>query len=55
MKNDIAEVKNTMEEIMNMLEKAEDWISELENMVEKNHSIRAAKRKKKQLQNLRTI
>lgn len=42
MKDDIAEIKNTVEGI-HRFEEAEDWISESEDKVEKEHSIRAAK------------
>ena len=42
-KNDISEVKNTLEGIISRLDIAKNWISELEDKIETNHSIRAAK------------
>ena len=46
MKNTISEMKNTVEGLNNRLDEAEDWISDLEDKVGKNHPIIAAKRKK---------
>lgn len=46
-KNDIALIKNSLEGIPSRLVAAEDQISELNDKVEKNHSIIELKKKKK--------
>ena len=38
MKNTICEQRNTVEGIKTRLDEAEDWISELEDKVEKKHA-----------------
>ena len=45
--NAISEMKNTLQGMKCILDKAEDQISDFEDKVEKNHLGRAAKRKKR--------
>ena len=45
-KNAVSELNNTVEGINSRLDEPENWISDLEDKVEKNHPGRAAKRKK---------
>lgn len=47
MKNNISDIKNTLERIKSRLIEAEDQISDLKNKVGKTHPIREMKRKKK--------
>ena len=44
MKNTISDIKNTSEVLHSSFTEAEEWINDLENKVEKKHTIRAAKR-----------
>ena len=46
MKNTISELKNTIEGIKIRLDEAEDWISELEEQIERNTQKEQGKRKR---------
>ena len=47
MKNAISKIKTILEGIKNSLDEVEDWISDLEDKVEKKYLFRATKWKKK--------